>query len=142
MKSLAGVAANSRPLPRARPPGAIERQLGAAHVHVEEVARRLRRMDDGCRVEHRRGADAVEQRVQRLAAPADQVQHGAEHLLLQVLRPIQLEQMGRHEQAGRRIAGQVGAGDGLHARDVRVERGLGLGVYHRADMRGGVGRVA
>ena len=48
----------------------------------------------------------VEQALQRLAAPADQVQHRAEHFFRQVLRAFQLEQVRGDEQAAcRSLAG-------------------------------------
>ncbi len=58
---------------RADPPGAVEHELRAAHVHVEELAYEARGMDDRGRVQDRRRADTGEEAVdhRRVAHVAD-----------------------------------------------------------------------
>ncbi len=48
---------------RPNPAGAIEHELRAADVHIEELTHEARRMDDGGRVKHRRAPHAVEELV-------------------------------------------------------------------------------
>ena len=74
------------------------------------------------------------------------MQHRSEHLAFEAVDAVDFDQRGRKESAARGICRQAAAMQHLrfdgHARDVRIERGAGLLIDCRPDVRGKVRRVA
>ena len=118
---------------RAGAPRAVEHELGAADVHVEQLARFVVRVDHRGRVEHRRRADAVEQPVE-----GGRVTHVADDRL----------DLGRHHLEERRgIVGVNKATDPVTLADERADQVLAeptRGTGHDDGARGmfGAGPVA
>ena len=96
----------------------------AVDAEGQAVARRVDRIDDAVEV---------------AGPPADDVQHGPEHLAVQQADAVDLEDVRREEGAARRLGVQVAAGEhlrrALHMPDMVAQPRERRGVDDRADIR-------
>src|SRR5580700_1484801 len=109
-----------------------------------------REIDARVNAERERGAVrryAIEQSIQCVGAPANDVQHRTKHFFHQIVGPIEFDDRRRHISAAVRqrpvaIPAETHAARPLLGGDPIVQLGLGVGIDHRANVGRGLTRIA